>query len=197
MKPLFLMFMARDCEDCCKHSKDWIRLAAITNKQFTVGRTDCHFDHDVCEMFRIESYPFILYFKDNTIYRYNGGLSTEALLKYLSVENFKDPKLASVYTADMRDYVSQLDGSHDLGSKLRRMASDGNKWCKSWSNYIFKKIKLSHWSENAKMLIFCMFALGIPAVIATYTIVTAFLSVVYGLNDTFSSKKQRRSPIYY
>jgi hypothetical protein len=148
-------------------------------------------------MFRIESYPFILYFKDNTIYRYNGGLTTEALLKYLSVENFKDPKLASVYTADMRDYVSQLDGSHDLGSKLRRMASDGNKWCRSWSNYIFKKIKLSHWSENAKMLVFCIFALGIPAVIATYAILTAVLFIVYELSDTFCSKKQKKRPIYY
>ena len=107
------------------------------------------------------------------------------------MENFKDPKLASVYTADMRDYVSQLDGSHDLGSKLRRMASDGNKWCKSWSNYIFKKIKLSHWSENAKMLVICIFALGIPAVISTYAILTAVLYFVYEVSDTFCSKNRK------
>jgi len=52
-------------------------------------------------MFSIESYPFVLFFKDNVIYRYLGGLDTEALLKYLSGDNFKDTKLASVYAQDM------------------------------------------------------------------------------------------------
>jgi thioredoxin-related protein len=52
-------------------------------------------------MFRIESYPFILFFKDTSIYRYTGGLETEALLKYLSGDNYKDTKLASVYSQDM------------------------------------------------------------------------------------------------
>ena len=106
MKPLFLMFMSRDCDDCWKYSKDWIRLSTIAHKQFTVARTDCHFDHDVCEMFRIDSYPFLLFFKDNFIYRYQGGLSSEALLTYLSGDNFKDTKLATVYNNDMQDYVS-------------------------------------------------------------------------------------------
>ena len=98
--------MSRDCDDCWKHSKDWIRLSRIAHKQFNIARTDCHFDYDVCEMFRIESYPFILFFKGKTIYRYTGGLSTETLLEYLSGDNYKDPKFASVYTADMQDYVS-------------------------------------------------------------------------------------------
>jgi len=130
-KPLFLMFMARDCEECWKHSKDWIRLSILTHKQFIIGRTDCHFDHDVCEMFRIESYPFILFFKGNMIYRYTGALTTEALLKYLSGDNYKNTTLASEYTNDMQGYVAQLDGSHDLISRLKRTANELTKWCRT------------------------------------------------------------------
>jgi len=125
------MFMSRDCEACWKYSKDWIRLSTITNKQFIIGRTDCHFDSDVCEMFRIESYPFILFFKDTAIYRYTGGLDTDSLLKYLSGDNFKDTKLASVYSQDMQGYVAQLDGTYDFMSRLKRVANNLNKWCRT------------------------------------------------------------------
>jgi hypothetical protein len=82
--------MSRDCEDCWTHSKDWIRLSDIARKQFTIARTDCHFDHDVCEMFQIESYPFVLFFRNNVIYRYTGGLKLDDLLEYLSADNFKN-----------------------------------------------------------------------------------------------------------
>ncbi len=45
-------------------------------------------------MFRIESYPFVLFFKNNAIYRYTGGLSIVTLLEYLSDENYKSAEKA-------------------------------------------------------------------------------------------------------
>ena len=80
--------MNRDCDECWQHSKDWIRLSQIAHKQFTIARTDCHFDHDVCRTFLIDRFPFILYFNNNKIYRYSGALDTPALLKYLSADNY-------------------------------------------------------------------------------------------------------------
>ncbi len=40
------------------------------------------------------------------IYRYTGGLSTEALLNYLSGDNFKNTTISSEYTNDLQGYVA-------------------------------------------------------------------------------------------
>lgn len=29
-KPLFLFFMNRECDECWKHSKDWVQLSKVT-----------------------------------------------------------------------------------------------------------------------------------------------------------------------
>ena len=94
-KPLFLFFMNRDCQECWDHSKDWIRLSTIANRQFSIGRTDCHFDHDVCVMFRVDGFPFILYFAENKVFKYSseGGLETKDFLEYLSADNFRESRV--------------------------------------------------------------------------------------------------------
>jgi thioredoxin-related protein len=72
-------------------------------------------------MFRIESYPFVLFFKGNIIYRYTGSLKLEDLLKYLSGDNYKNTTISTEYTSDMQSYVAQIDGSFDLVSRMKRI----------------------------------------------------------------------------
>ncbi len=78
----------------------------------------------------------------------------------------------------MIEYVSQIDGSHDMATRIRRTTILFTKWCNSQSLYWFKKIKLHHWSENAKLLIFSLFALGIPAILVAYYFLTVLIWLI-------------------
>lgn len=53
-------------------------------------------------MFDIEQLPFILYFKENKIYRYEGSLKLNDLLHYLSADNFKE---ALVFHEDLQEFA--------------------------------------------------------------------------------------------
>lgn len=170
VKPLFLFFMNRDCQDCWTHSKDWIRLSQIVQKQFTIAHTDCHFDNEVCQAFRLDNFPFILFFKDDKIYRYTGRLEIEHLLKYLSADNYLNSPHSHIFEENFRELLSVIDGSSDIINRLWRSASDLSKWCEENSKKWMKQIGLYYWSENAKMLVFALIVLGIPTVIATYFI---------------------------
>ena len=70
----------------------------------------------------------------------------------------------------MREFVAMVDGSSDWLSKARRVSNDLSKWCEDKSKYWMKKFGLYHWSDNAKMLVFCLVFLGTPTVVATYFI---------------------------
>ena len=122
VKPLFLLFASRDNEDSWKYSKDWILLSSIAYKQYTIARTDCQFDFEVCDKWEITSYPFVLFFKNNMIFKYTGSLSIETTLKYLSVDNYKSSEYATVYHENLFEYVSHMDGSFDFVTRMRRMS---------------------------------------------------------------------------
>mmetsp|Transcript_5362 Transcript_5362/g.4938 ORF Transcript_5362/g.4938 Transcript_5362/m.4938 type:complete len:94 (+) Transcript_5362:148-429(+) len=83
-----MFFMSRDCDICFTHSKDWIELSTIVYKNFQIARTDCHFERDVCEIFRIHKFPTILYVKDNKVFSYQGDVDLSGLLEYLSDSNY-------------------------------------------------------------------------------------------------------------
>ncbi len=93
LKPMFLMFMTRDSEESWKYSKDWVLLSKTSSKQFKISRTDCHFDREVCEIFRVDKFPFVLFFKNNKIYRYKGSLELNETLNYLSGDNFMESEI--------------------------------------------------------------------------------------------------------
>jgi len=69
-------------------------LSSIAHKQYTIARTDCQFDFEVCNKWEIRSYPFVLFFKNNMIFKYIGNLSIDTTLEYLSSDNFKSTKYA-------------------------------------------------------------------------------------------------------
>jgi len=130
--------------------------------------TDCNFDRDVCDIFRPSEFPFILFVKENKIYRYKGSLAIEDLLKYLSADNYITDKNSTIQTENLKDLVAMIEGSSDLYSRLMRYGADLTKWSETHSKTVFKKIQLSHWSENSKMISFALFVLGAPTVLFTY-----------------------------
>ena len=89
------MFMNRESDESWKHSKDWVLLSKISGKNFKISRTDCHFDRHVCDIFRVDKFPFVLLFKDNKIFRYTGSLELNDTLSYLSGDNFMDADIWS------------------------------------------------------------------------------------------------------
>ena len=62
------------------------------------------------------------------IFRYTGKLQLDALLHYLSADNYKNQSLASIYNENLVDYVSYIDGSFDLASKIRRLNEQMTRW---------------------------------------------------------------------
>mmetsp|Transcript_29685 Transcript_29685/g.22039 ORF Transcript_29685/g.22039 Transcript_29685/m.22039 type:complete len:94 (-) Transcript_29685:368-649(-) len=93
-----MFFMTRDCDECITHSKDWIELSTIVFRNFKIGRTDCHFERDVCDMFRVPRFPTVLFFKDNMIFSYNGEVDLQSLLNFLSGNNYVE---AEVFRKDL------------------------------------------------------------------------------------------------
>ena len=85
-----------------------------------------HFDRDVCAMFNIRKFPFVLFFKENKIYKYEGGLALTDLLEYLSADNFKN---APVYHENLEDFVGEMLGTLSWKTKAVRLFFDTIYWC--------------------------------------------------------------------
>jgi len=56
---------------------------------------------------------------------------------------------------------------------------------------MFKKIRIYHWSDQAKLTIFIMVVLGFPAVIATYGMLYVIMLTRKKIIETFSSSKKQ------
>ena len=123
---MFLMFMNRDSDESWKYSKDWVLLSKTSSKQFKISRTDCHFDRDVCEMFRVDKFPFVLFFKNNKIYRYKGSLELNETLNFLSGDNFME---SEVGVENLQNFYLDVTGQNSLITKLHMSGMDFLKWC--------------------------------------------------------------------
>ena len=55
----------------------------------------------------VESFPFMLFFKDNKVYRYIGDIDFNSLLEFLSADNYLDAK---VYFEDLQDFYEKNTG---------------------------------------------------------------------------------------
>ena len=115
-------------------------MSTIAHKQYTIARTDCNFDHEVCRKFEIQAYPFTLFFKDNMIFKYTGGLDIDTLLKYLSADNYKSPDFSTIYNDNLAQYVSLIDGSYNWVTRISRMSDEVTLWANDNSFTMFKKI---------------------------------------------------------
>ena len=58
---------------------------------------------------------------------------------------------------------------------MYRLGNDLTKWCEVHSKIWLKKVGLSHWSQTAKMIVFSLFVLGTPTIVATYMLLYIFV----------------------
>jgi hypothetical protein len=74
------------------------------------------------------------------IFKYKGGLDIDALLKYLSADNFKAPEYATIYNDNLAQYTSLIDGSYNWMTRMSRMSDDLTLWANDQSLLMFKKL---------------------------------------------------------
>ena len=63
-----------------------------------------------------------------------------------------------------------LTGTSDWYSRVMRMSNDLSKWCETHAKAYGKVFGVSHWSDNSKMMIFSLIALGYPTVLITFAV---------------------------
>ena len=51
----------------------------------------------------VDKFPFVLFFKDNKIYRYEGNLDVSSLLEFLSADNYLEAKIT---VSDLQEYTA-------------------------------------------------------------------------------------------
>ena len=74
----------------------------------------------------VRGFPWVLFFKANKIYKYEGDLDKNALLEYLSADNYLDSK---VQVADLQDFAAKITGVYSLIGKLMKMGYDFLEAC--------------------------------------------------------------------
>lgn len=57
--------MTRDCEGCLNYYKEFLDLSNNVNRQYKLSKVDCHFDRDICDIFRPPTFPFLILIKEN------------------------------------------------------------------------------------------------------------------------------------
>jgi len=80
---------ARDVKGALEFGKEFTRLADTVHRQFTLALGDCHFERDVCNLFKPKNIPVLYLFKANKIYELSGANANyESLLDFLSSDNY-------------------------------------------------------------------------------------------------------------
>jgi hypothetical protein len=57
------------------------------------------------------------------------------------------------------------------------------KWAQETSKSIFKKLKLSHWSDKSKVFLFGVVVYGTPVVILTYLLCYLIITIINMISD--------------
>ena len=134
-------------------------------------------------MFEIQDFPFVLFFKEGKIYKYKGDLNQDELLKYLSGDNYLDKDKSDVYHENLIDFVSYMEGTSSLKSFMIKIGTQFTSWCEKNSKIVFKKIGLSHWNENPRMVVFTLIILGIPTLVVTYFILYIAMWIAFNVGS--------------
>jgi hypothetical protein len=78
-----------------------------------VGVVDCHFERQVCDIFRPKQFPFILLFKNDKIYEYNNlknmnAITKQDLLDFLSGDLYKTE--GNIFHENTNEFLVQMTG---------------------------------------------------------------------------------------
>ena len=79
-----ILFYNISCRPCQKFVPTWNEFAGNYNHVLRIGQVDCSNEdnHEICLQFKIESYPTIMYFKDDKYHRLSGNRA------FSKLENF-------------------------------------------------------------------------------------------------------------
>ena len=100
-------------------------------------------------------------------------MKTDDLLHYLSADNYKLGN-STVLETSLIDFLARIEGTTDFFHRALRLSNDISKWCETHSKKWAKKVSVSHWSDNARMVVFALIAIGIPTVVITYIAIYIF-----------------------
>jgi hypothetical protein len=75
-------------------------------------------------------------------------------------------------------------------SRATKLGSQLTKWCEKHSKWWFKQVGLSHWSENARMIVFTLIGLGAPTIIFTYALIFAIFWSHMQITNMMKGKKE-------
>lgn len=141
----------------------------------------------------VDTFPFVIFFKDNKIYRYEGTLDLNSFLDFLSADNYKDSK---VQIHDLKDFTESTLGTHSIFHKIIRLFYDFIEWSEKKAKAWAKSLGLSHWSDNSKLICFSLTVLGFPSVIITYFLGVILVAVLNLYNSKFAIKKKHQRRIH-
>ena len=128
----------------------------------------------------------LLLFKDDKIYKYkgpeDGEYTVEGLLNFLSADNYLEQ--STVHIEDSQKFIET-----NLGRSSNKMYEKFETYLTEQSKALFKKIKLFHWSNNAKVfLTLCVFIAPVCFIVVA-SIATIIAYIYNSITKHFYDRK--------
>ena len=170
---------ARDVNGALEFGKEFTRLADTVHRQFTLALGDCHFERDVCSLFKPKNIPVLFLFKANKIYELSATDATyESLLDFLSSDNYL--RQSTVFEENADDFIRAAIGTgggfadrlyHSYGKAFQTYFQDLSK-------RVFKSLHLGHWNQMVQVGLL-MIAILSPIVFIITVLVAKIFVLIY------------------
>jgi len=180
-KPLLLTLVMGECTvgGCVNFSKDLHKLAGIVKAQNRVAHVACSNDGEICRKVpkpKARNGLATLYITKEAIYGFNGDQTMDAVLKFLSADNFMNDE---VLEPEFKLYAeSALGLTMPFEAKMRKKMEDFSLWAETKSKEIFKKVPhVDRWHPPAKIAIIAVAVL--PPIVFVLFYLFVSLQVFY------------------
>ena len=169
--PVFVTMMMGECTvgQCPKFMKDIHIVADIVKKQNRVSVIDCGSKDNVCNRLpkpEVRSSIGGIYMRDGKIYAFEGNMTQNGLLDFMSADNYKE---STILEDDFEEFVYNTLGKNlDYMTKMKKKFEEFSFLIEEKTEESFKKIPLaSKWSKTAKVLLVSSFIIP-PVVFTTF-----------------------------
>ena len=90
----------------------------------------------------------------------------------MSADNYKVN--STVIAESLEDFIANIEGTTDFYHRVLRLSNSLNNWSETKSKALSKKLGVSHWSQNARLIVFVTIVIGFPTVLITYGVLYVF-----------------------
>ena len=144
---------------CPKFMKDIHIVADIAKKQNRFSVVDCGSKDNICNRIpspEVRSSIGAIYFRGGKIYEFDGNMTQEGLLDFLSADNYKE---STVLEEDFEEFVYDALGKNlDWTVKAKKKFEEFSYMIEEKTEESFKKIPMaSRWTKTAKVLLVSSF----------------------------------------